>query len=119
MAAEKIANLLMNPLVSGMPAKASIRKVKTAAVPATGAPVRPSGTGGSPAVGVPDQGHHAERGDDREAVRDQVEHRGGDALGAEGEGADEQVPGVGDRRVREQPLDVGLGHREDARPRSS
>ena len=35
------------------------------------------------------------------------------AVTADREDTDQQVPGVGDRRVRQQPLDVGLGHRED------
>ncbi|MPM60525.1 hypothetical protein SDC9_107376 [bioreactor metagenome] len=71
---------------------------------------------------VTHHGHHGERRDGGHTVREQVErggrHRGETTdpvggLGRTGDG-DEDVAGVGDRGVRQQPLDVGL-HETDER----
>src|SRR5438093_122873 len=53
-----------------------------------------------------------ERGQRRERIRDQVEHEGGRAKARAGGNGDEQVPGVGDRRVRQHALDRPLGERD-------
>ena len=57
-------------------------------------------------------GDQAEGGDRREAVGDEVEHHAADRGLREGQHADEDEAGVGDRGVGEQALDVGLGDRE-------
>ena len=59
-AGPKTANLLVKPLVSGMPAKASRMNVNSAGVQRrTPAQPGPAGQVGGLAVGVADQGHHA------------------------------------------------------------
>lgn len=65
------------------------------------------------AARVAHQGDDGEGADRHEGVGDEVEEDRGDALRGGRDDARQDEPGVRDRGVGEQPLDVGLGDRDD------
>ena len=123
-AAANTANLAVNPLVSGMPARASSRNVITPGDQrrALGQPGPLRQVGGL-AVGVAHQADHPEHGERGEAVGQQVEQRARRRPASViGHRAEQQEAGVRHRRVGDHPLDVGLGeadHRADRPSRRS
>ena len=89
---------------------------KNANVPATSGtscPGLPVGQVPGLTAGVLDQRDRGECPDCAEPVGDQVEQAAGEAKGGGGDDADQDVTGVRDRGVGQQPLDVGLGDGDD------
>ncbi len=103
----------MNPLVNGIPAKAT-GTVQTQLRPAVSAgPIRPSARASRPHRLRPEPDSRRERAHGAESVGQKVEHRRGQAGIRIRNHSGQNESGVRDGRIREHPLHIGLRHSDD------